>query len=66
MLAAADGRLMDAVTLNPLLAVVVLIGVVWFAGGRLYSGNRRAPFWIGMAVLLAANWAWVIVRQGNA
>jgi hypothetical protein len=66
VLAAADGRLVDAVTFNPLLAVVVLIGVVWLAGGRIYSANRWAPFWIGMAVLLAVNWAWVIMRQGYA
>jgi hypothetical protein len=65
VLAVVDGRLLDAVLLNPLMFVATVIGAVWLAGGRIYSKNRSSPFWIGMGVLLAVNWAWVIARQGQ-
>ncbi len=72
-LAVADGRLLDAVVLNPLMTVAALVGVVWLAlrvgfRGRIYFPsleNRSVPFWGAMAVLLGANWVWVIARLGH-
>ena len=72
-LAVADGRLLDAVVLNPLMTVAILVGVVWLTI-RVGFVRRieldltrpaRGLAWGAMALLLAANWAWVIARQGH-
>ncbi len=73
VLAAADGRLRDAVMLNPLMTFAVLIGVVWltvcvgFARRVELDLTRpaRGLAWGAMAVLLGANWVWVIARLGH-
>ncbi len=72
-LAVADGRLVDAVVLNPLMTVAILVGVVWltfhvgFARRIELDLTRpaRGLAWGTMALLLAANWVWVIARQGH-
>ena len=71
-LAVADGRLLEAVVLNPLMAIAVLVGVVWLTvrvgfARRIQldlTGPARGLAWGAMALLLAANWVWVIARQG--
>ncbi len=72
-LAVADGRLLDAVMLNPLMTVAMLIGLVWLAlrvgFARRIELNLTRPArglaWGAMAVLLGANWVWVIARLGH-
>ena len=72
-LAVADGRLPEAVVLNPLMTVAILVGVVWLTvrigfARRIeldLTGPARGLAWGAMALLLAANWVWVIARQGH-
>jgi hypothetical protein len=72
-LAVADGRLLEAVVLNPLMTIAIFVGVVWltvrvgFARRIQLDLTRpaRGLAWGAMALLLAANWVWVIARQGH-
>ncbi len=71
-LAVADGRLLDAVALNPLVTVAAVLGAAWlvmrvgFARRVDINLPPRAGVgvWVAVAVLLAANWIYVIARHG--
>ncbi len=70
-LAVADGRLLDAVALNPLVTIAAVLGAAWLAmrGGCARRVEISLPpragvtVWVAVAVLLAANWIYVIARH---
>ena len=72
VMATVDGRWLDAVLLNPLFcaAVAVALGglVLRFGFGRRVAfpvaPDRRRVVWAAAALLVFANWAYVIWRVG--
>ncbi len=71
-LAVATGRPLDAVVLNPLVTIAAVLGAVWLVirvgFARQIAINLPpwavVPVWVAVAVLLAANWIYVIARHG--
>lgn len=71
MRAAAEGRLLDAVALSPVTAAASVLGLLWLAlrmglGRRLeldLPPRARAVLWAAAAMLLGADWIWVIASQ---
>lgn len=73
VLALMDGRVLDALALNPMMAtafVVFLAGgmiaPLWaWRDGRLPRIGHPLPIWIRVAivVVILANWAWVVISQ---
>ncbi len=71
-LAVADGRPLDALAHTPLVTVAAVLGAAWlvmrvgFARQVKIDLPPRAalPVWTALAALLAANWIYVISRQG--
>jgi hypothetical protein len=71
-LAVAGGRPLDAVALNPLVTIAAVLGAAWlvmrvgFARQLKIDSSSRAavPVWTALAVLMAANWIYVIARHG--
>lgn len=70
-LAVATGRPLDAVVLNPLVTIAAVLGAVWLVMrvgfARQIAINLPSwavvPVWVAVAVLLAANWIYVIARH---
>ena len=71
VLAALDGRVLEAVRWNPLVVTAIaafeaggLIAPIWLAGtGRVPVLEGRVPVWIRIAavVLFVANWLWLVL-----
>jgi hypothetical protein len=70
VLAAADGRLADAVAWNPFMAIAATMGVAWLAlrviGGRrveveMTPAGRRVA-WGLVAIAFAINWIYLLAR----
>jgi hypothetical protein len=71
LLALLDGRVLDALALNPLVAVVGLAFLVGGIVAPLWAWRRGTgpqltglPLWLRLVAvgLILANWAWVLVR----
>ncbi|MEQ8769702.1 MAG: DUF2752 domain-containing protein [Phycisphaerales bacterium] len=66
-----DLRPLDALAHNPLLTLVMVLGVTYLAGRTLaargihidWTRRARATAWIITAIALLANWAWVLHRH---
>ncbi len=70
VMAALDGRVVDAIVLNPLVAAAAVAAGAWLLlrvlGRRLavdLTPRHRAALWTLAGVLAAANWIWVIARE---
>lgn len=68
-----DGRIIDALTLNPLVAGSVAVFILGGVFAPLWAWRKGTapqlpsplPIWVrlGIVVAIAANWAWVIAWQ---
>ena len=64
VLALADGRVLDAVLFNPLLAVATVVAILWMGVRRRVELDltpaRRRGLWTVVIALVALNWIYVI------
>lgn len=73
VLAVMDGRVLDALTLNPLMAMGFVtflaggaIAPLWaWRTGRVPDVEHPLPMWVRISIVLVilANWAWVVTSQ---